>query len=93
MHTRVYLDTHVLRGLVSSNKSERSEMLNEISKLENTSFETIIPQIVLGEALTTIIRDYSDPNDAHVTIKHLYDKIMQIHVSRTWLSSNNYEHP
>lgn len=80
MPTRVYLDTYVLRGLVSSNKPERSEALSEISKLANASFETIIPQIVLGEALATIIRDYPDPNDAHATIKRLYDRIVQIHV-------------
>ncbi len=80
MPTKVYLDTYVLRGLVSSKKPERSEALGEISKLANASFETVMPQIVLGEALATIIRDYSDPNDAHATIKHLYDKIMQIHV-------------
>lgn len=79
MGTRVHLDTSVLRGYVSDKNDERSEAQRQISRLTNRSYETVIPQIALGEALATIIRDYKgDPTAAYKKIKCLYEKLTDI---------------
>ncbi len=79
MGVRVHLDTSVLRGYVSDKNGERSEAQRQISRLTNRSYETVISQIVLGEALATIIRDYKgDPTAAYTKIKCLYEKLMDM---------------
>jgi len=83
--TRIYLDTWLLRALISDKAQERSEANHEISKLRSQSFESVIPQIVLGETVSTIMRDFSDPNDIHNKLAKLYDSIRPILNPRTCL--------
>ena len=76
--TKVYLDSWILRGLVSKKSSQRGDAKREISKLRSHSFDVSISQIVIGETISTVFRDYDDPNDAHNILTKLYDDIMPI---------------
>jgi len=76
--TRVYVDTWLLRAFVSNNKHDASDARRELSKLRSSSFEAVIPQIVIGEAVSTILRDFSQPNDIHNKLSKLYDELQPI---------------
>lgn len=63
--TRVYLDTYFLNALISKKQSEKTEARDEFKRLQSNpgSFDVVIPQIVLGEAFSTILRDYGNDGD------------------------------
>jgi len=77
MGTRVYLDTWILRALISKNNAERKDALHEITRLESNSFDVVISQVVLGEAFATIMRDYGS-NDIRRILSKLYDSLVKI---------------
>ena len=88
MATRVYLDTWLLRALVSDQGHERGDAKHELSKLVSNSFEVVVPQIALGEAFATIMRDYSDNlAEAHNKLIKLHDDLKLVIDSRTCLPS------
>ena len=77
--TNIYLDTWLLRGLVSENVAERTEANHHMSKLRAHVFQVSIPQIALGETVAIIMRDFrSDPTVAYTKLKKLYDDVIQI---------------
>jgi len=78
MGTRVYVDTWLLRGLVSKKKHERMDAKREISRLESNSFDVVIPQIVIGETVSVLMRDFPDPSEAKNRLVKLYDSIKKI---------------
>lgn len=77
MATRVYLDTWLLRALISK-ESKKEEVRREVTRLRSNSFDVIVPQIVLGEAFGTIMRDYDNPNEVRSILNKLYDHLRRM---------------
>ena len=58
MPVRIYLDTSVLRDIVAKRKDDRNNSKRLFEKLESGDYEVKVPQTVMGEAVTTVMRDY-----------------------------------
>jgi predicted nucleic acid-binding protein len=74
---RIYLDTWLLRGLVSNKPSESSYCRSLVSKLKN-GYDVVVPQIVLGEVFAVIVRDNQDPNKVYLKLKELCNELYNI---------------
>lgn len=79
------MDTWLLRALVSVDAGERGDALSIISKLEAHPHDIKVPQVALGEAISTIMRDYSDASGAYNALKKLYDHLKRMGISRSSL--------
>ena len=79
MPMMVYVDSWMLRGVTSANLRDRTETMREFTKLRNPSYTAVIPQIALGETVSTMMRDMSDDANAFNTMtKKLFDGIANI---------------
>ena len=77
--TNIYLDTWLLRGLVSENAAEKADANHHMNKLRSNVFNISVPQIALGEVFAVIMRDFrSDPIVAYTKLKKLFDDLMGI---------------
>ena len=54
----VYLDTSVLRDIVSRKRGTRNDSKHRFARLKSGNYEVKVPQTVMGEAVTTVMRDY-----------------------------------
>ena len=54
----VYLDTWALREVVSKNPLGRRKSAQRFARLESGVYSVKVPQMVVGEAVTTVTRDY-----------------------------------
>lgn len=76
---KVFIDSSLIRDLVSPTKPVRTAANDQISKLSRNNHVVFIPQIVLGETLSTLMRDYrNDPREGHNMLKKLYNKLLEI---------------
>ena len=57
MSVVVYLDTWLLREAVSKDPGERRKASQLFARLESGVYSVIVPQVVVGEAVTTVMRD------------------------------------
>ena len=62
MSVVVYLDTWALREIVSKKPGSRRESAHRFARLEPGVYTVKVPQVVVGEAVTTVMRDY-DPHE------------------------------
>ena len=58
MGTVVYLDTSVLRDIVSREREDRNDSKRLFASLKSAVYEVKVPQTVVGEAVTTVMRDF-----------------------------------
>ena len=59
MPVRIYLDTSVLRDIVSRDRRSRNKSKRLFEKIKKPgAYEVKVPQTVMGEAVTTVMRDY-----------------------------------
>ena len=70
--TVVYLDTSVLRDIVSREREDRNDSKCLFASLKSPVYEVKVPQTVVGEAVTTVMRDF-DPAEW----EHLVGRIMR----------------
>jgi predicted nucleic acid-binding protein len=76
---KVFLDSSIIRDLVSPVRRVRTAANDQIGRLNRDSHDVFVPQIVLGEALSTLMRDYqNNPSEGHNTLIKLYDKLSEI---------------
>ena len=54
----VYLDTSVLGGIVAKKRGDRNDSRRLFERLKSGVYEVKVPQVVVGEAVTTVMRDY-----------------------------------
>jgi len=78
MGTIVFLDSWLLRGYVSSNTLEASDARHQLSKLESNSYSVFIPQIVIGETISTMLRDFPTKHDLDNKLSKLTDTLQSI---------------
>ena len=62
MGTVVYLDTSVLRDIVSREREDRNDSKRLFARLRSAVYDVKVPQVVVGEAVTTVMRDF-EPSD------------------------------
>ena len=53
-----YLDTSVLRNIVSRKHKERNDSKRLFASLKSAVYDVKVPQTVVGEAVTTVMRDF-----------------------------------
>ena len=58
MPVRLYLDTSMLRDIVSGHRGARNKSERLFKKLRHGDYEVKVPQTVVGEAVTTVMRDF-----------------------------------
>ena len=58
----VYLDTWILRAYVSKNSRERRDAAHLLARLQSGVYVVKVPQVIIGEAVATVMRDY-DPDE------------------------------
>ena len=58
MGTVVYLDTSVLRDIVSREREDRNGSKRLFARLGSAVYEVKVPQVAVGEAVTTVMRDF-----------------------------------
>ena len=58
MGTVVYLDTSVLRDIVSRKRKARKNSKRLFASLKSPVYEVKVPQVAVGEAVTTVMRDF-----------------------------------
>ena len=73
--TTIYLDTWFLRVMASNTQSDKREARAYLTKFKSNSFNVIVPQLAIGEAFSTILRDCGDPNEAYNSLKKLLDML------------------
>ena len=54
----MYLDTSVLRNIVSKKHRKRNDSKRLFASLKSAVYEVKVPQAVVGEAVTTVMRDF-----------------------------------
>ena len=54
----VYLDTSVLRDIVSRKYKKRNDSKRLFARLGSAVYDVKVPQVVVGEAVTTVMRDF-----------------------------------
>jgi predicted nucleic acid-binding protein len=86
---RVYLDTWVLRGIVSDERGDKEDTKELIRRIRDNSHQVIVPQIVIAETFSTIMRDYTNAVDVHCKMKGVYDQLSGIMDFRNSLPSLN----
>ena len=75
----VYVDSWLLRGITAMKPGTRTVTMREFTKLRNPSYTAVIPQIALGETISTMMRDMADDANAFNTVtKKLFDSIANI---------------
>lgn len=89
MTTKVYLDTWLLRAYVSEEPEDRADAKRELSRIRTDIYKIIVPQIVIGEAVSVIMRDFDDPSIARLKLTNLYDELKNIMDMKTCLPSLN----
>ena len=57
-----YLDTWTLREIVSKKPDNRRRSARRFARLESGVYIVKVPQVVVGEAVTTVMRDF-DPSE------------------------------
>jgi predicted nucleic acid-binding protein len=75
---KVYLDTWVLRAFVSEKASERADAKHELEKLRSNTYAVIVPQVVLGEVMSVILRDFNDATDGQRRLCSLHNELKNI---------------
>ena len=58
----VYLDTWILRAHVSKDSKERRDAARLLARLQSGVYVVKVPQVIIGEAVATVMRDY-DPDE------------------------------
>ena len=77
MPVRIYLDTSVLRDIVAKRKDDRNNSERLFEKLESGDYEVKVPQIVMGEAVTTVMRDY-EPDDWEALVGRIMGEVNKV---------------
>ena len=54
----MYLDTSVLRDIVSREREDRNDSKRLFASLKSAVYEVKVPQAAVGEAVTTVMRDF-----------------------------------
>lgn len=61
--SRVYLDSWIPVGLVLGRRGERSDAKRILRKLDTNTIDVFVPQVVLGEAATVVMREIPVQNN------------------------------
>ena len=78
MPVRVYFDTSVLRDIVSRDRSTRIKSKRLFEKIKKPgAYEVKVPQTVMGEAVTTVMRDY-EPADWEALVGRIMDEVAKV---------------
>ena len=79
MPTKVFVDNHLLRGMLSETSLERADALHQFKKLNQNTYEAVIPQVAIGELVSISMRDFGDdPSEIHNKLGKLYENIHKI---------------
>ena len=78
MPVRIYLDTSVLRDIVSRDRSTRIKSKRLFEKIKKPgAYEVKVPQTVMGEAVTTVMRDY-EPDDWEALVGRIMREVNKV---------------
>ena len=77
MPVRIYLDTSVLRDIVAKHKGDRNDSKRLFEKIESGDYEVKVPQTVMGEAVTTVMRDY-EPDDWEALVGRIMGEVAKV---------------
>ena len=73
----VYLDTWLLRAYVSKNSSERRDAARLLARLQSGVYVVKVPQVIIGEAVATVMRDY-DPDEWEEVVGRMMQAIADV---------------
>ncbi len=73
----VYLDTWLQRAHVSKNSSERRDAARLLARLQSGVYVVKVPQVIIGEAVATVMRDY-DPDEWEEVVGRMMDAIASV---------------
>ena len=77
MPVRLYLDTNVLRNILSRLYKTRNASRRLFARLESDDYEVKVPQTVMGEAVTTVMRDY-EPADWEALVGRIMGEVAKV---------------
>ena len=73
----VYLDTWILRAYVSKNSNERRDAAQRLARLQSGVYVVKVPQVIIGEAVATVMRDY-DPDEWEEVVGRMMQAIASV---------------
>ena len=71
------IDTWLLRAYVSKNSSERRDAARLLARLQSGVYVVKVPQVIIGEAVATVMRDY-DPDEWEEVVGRMMDAIASV---------------
>ena len=78
MPTKVFVDNHLLRGMLSTKSLERQDALHQFNQLNHNTYEVVISQIALGELVSVTMRDFNEPAELANKLGKLYEHISDV---------------
>ena len=73
----MYLDTWILRAHVSKDSKERRDAARLLARLQSGVYVIKVPQVIIGEAVATIMRDY-DPDEWEEVVGRMMEAIASV---------------